>query len=172
MNKGSQTYSTEAFAGIFKKYWGKVYAICYQYTRDEDVAKDMVQNIFITLWERGQALPNEESLEKYLSRAAKYQVFKKNRDRRSDLVDALDDKHDDVGSLEHNDPHQRYIYRELAVKLEQQVALLNEPAKTIFMLNHYDALSYKEIAARMGIAVKTVEYHLTRAKKIIRANIR
>ncbi|WP_460687246.1 RNA polymerase sigma factor [Niabella aquatica] len=171
MNKRAQTYSAEAFAGIFKKYWGKVYAICYQYTRDADVAKDMVQNIFITLWERGQVLQDEESLEKYLSRAAKYQVFKKNRDSRSDLVDALDGRYDEVSGLEDNDPHQRYIYRELAVKLDQQIALLNEPAKTIFMLSHYDALSYKEIAARMGIAVKTVEYHLTRAKKIIRANI-
>ncbi len=163
-------YIYEDFNALFKKYWGKLYAICYRYTQDTEDAKDLVQNIFITLWQKETPLKEELSLEHYLTRAAKYQVFKYLRDRKL-FIETSPDEITELPDVSYN-PYQRSVYRELSSNLEQQITLLHEPAKTIFRMSRLESLSHKEIAARLGIAIKTVEYHLAKAKKNIRRNFR
>lgn len=144
-----------------------MYAICFRYTQDADASKDMVQNIFITLWERDSAIPDEEGLQKYLSKAARYQILKRNRTPDFFHLEKLDETLPGSKGIEHENPHQYTVYREMRTKIENEIALLKEPAKSVFILSYFHALSHKEIALRLGIAVKTVEYHLTRAKKFI-----
>ncbi|MCW3467022.1 sigma-70 family RNA polymerase sigma factor [Chitinophaga nivalis] len=161
-------YSHEEFTLIFKRYWAMVYAICFRYTQDADTAKDMVQNIFVTLWERKMALRDAVSLEKYLSKAAKYQVFKHARDRKDAMSEQLGITAADISDEAYNTPHDHYVYHEMRDQLEKKIAFLKEPARSIFVMSRYESLTHKEIALRMGIAVKTVEYHLTKALKYIR----
>ncbi|WEK35571.1 MAG: sigma-70 family RNA polymerase sigma factor [Candidatus Pseudobacter hemicellulosilyticus] len=167
MRRDDYKYTPEEFSDLFKKYWGTVYTICYRYVQDADMAKDMVQNIFITLWERDHALRDPFILEKYLTKAAKYQVFKHARDSRSRAMERVDDLDETPADAIYN-PHQNYLYQELTNQLQKQVALLHEPARTIFRMSRYEALSHKEIAGRMGIAIKTVEYHLSKSLRILR----
>lgn len=169
MANDMQKYTQDEFSELFLKYWGKIYTICYRYTSDADTAKDMVQNIFITLWERDLPIRDNTSLEKYLTKAAKYQVFKNARNIKINTTESLD-KLDNYAIDNVYSPHQQYIFRELSTELDKQVSLLKEPARTIFRLSRYESLSHKEIAIRLGIAVKTVEYHLTRSIRFLRNN--
>ncbi len=163
-------YTYQEFDVLFRKYWEKIYSICYRYMWDKDAAKDMVQNIFITLWQKKEAVRNEQSLEKYLTKAVKYQVFKRLRYQKKVILGS-DDLMPDMESRYPN-PYQHCIYRELVGEIENEISKLQEPAKTIFRMSRYDVLSHREIAQQLGLAVKTVEYHLTRSRWIIRQKIK
>ena len=62
------------FEAVYNLYWKKLYSICYKSIEDPDIAKDLVQDIFISLWERQEELIINDSLERYLVKAAKFKV--------------------------------------------------------------------------------------------------
>lgn len=167
MDRDENSYSEKEFSDIFNKYWSQLYALAYKYTGDTDLSKTIVQNIFLTLWRREVPLRNEIEIQKYLTRAVKYQVFKSFSNGNKVLAIPLEDVSENE-THSADDPHQCYIGRESKNHIENIIAELNEPTRTIFRMSRYDLLTHKEIAARIGVSVKTVEYHITKSLHFIR----
>lgn len=161
----------EAFKKLFDNYWNGVYQLCVRYCKEESVAKDLTQNIFLSIWERKVTFEDIKSAEQYLSRSAKYQVLNYLRNQKDNIpTNENSGNHNFTETYRYN-PESVYINNELSKKIDSEVNTLPEPAKTIFLLSRQQTLTYTQIASQMGISIKTVEKHMTRALRNLRAVI-
>ncbi|GAA4778848.1 hypothetical protein GCM10023231_01800 [Olivibacter ginsenosidimutans] len=170
METGQWTFQKIAsFKRLFQFYWERVFAHCLFYSKDLNTSKDLTQNIFLDLWERGKEFPDQESLEKYLSRCAKYQVLNyfhyQNTTQRCPIED-IPEQPD-----YRNNPEYLFQYKQLAENLERLIDSLREPCRTVFCMSRKQNLSHKAISNQMGISISTVEYHMSNALRYLRKQL-
>lgn len=155
-----------AFTELFNRYWKKLLAISYTYTKDRSSAEEIVQEVFIGLWNRKDQL-NIKTLEPYLATAVKFSVFKSihQQKRREEL--AMLNYQTELVALDEEKIHAKFLQEYIDGIVEQ----LPEKCRLVFKYSRNDGLSIPEIAAEMDIAEKTVEAHLTKALKTIKKDL-
>jgi len=161
----------EAFNTLFNTHWNDVYHLCTNYCRDKDVAKDLTQTIFLSIWERNIELPDPHDASAYLFKAAKFQVLNYIRNQKNTI-----DVHDRVIEntlIDANryNPEMLLISTETGESISVKIEELGEPTRSIFLMSREERLTYVQIAGKMDIAVKTVEKHMTRALRQLRGQL-
>ena len=141
----------------------------YNILKDRDLVKDILQDVFVSLYTRRHELPTDLNIVGYLTNAVKYKVSTHLRDQLS-----RDTHH--VAILQHEQQtafSQSYPYeqRELQHRIRESIDTLPEKCRQAFMLNHYGSMSYKDVAQEMGISVKTVEKHIGKALQVLRREL-
>ena len=170
MDQTTQYIDLESFENLFQSYGPKVYAVCMYHIRDRETARDLVQDIFKSLWERKDDIQIHCSIEHYLLRCAKLKVleyFRKETTRRKNMqLVYIDFREEDDCTLS------RIEMKDLLGHTREELQLM--PAKTnkIFFLSREQGLTNKEIAADIQSSEKTVEYHIKKASEFIAANSR
>lgn len=158
----------EAFSVIFKKYYGKVRLFILSMLKDEAATQDLVQDVFVKLWDKRRRLAGIRSLDDYLfiiSRNTAIDYFKKAFRKKDIPMDLVDDalmariSSDMSGSIEANS--------ELS-QIRRAVMALPEKRRCIYIMSKIDGMSNEDIAAAMGITKKTVENQLYLAKSEIK----
>ncbi len=145
------------FEEIFHQYYSPLCNYAAKIVGDESMSEDIVQNLFIQLWENNK-LSEAKSVEHFLLRATKYKCIDYIRTKKVKNEIALDNYSDVadtfISELTEDDVEPMFHY--FAAKL---------PPKTreVFLLSRKSGLTYKEIAAELGISVKTVENQMGRA---------
>lgn len=155
-----------AFTTLFNRYWKKLLAISYNYTRDRSAAEEIVQEVFIGLWNRKNEL-DIKALEPYLATAVKFSVFKSlhQQKRREEL--ALQNYQVEHISLDEEKIQAKFLQEYIDGIVEQ----LPEKCKLVFKLSRMEGMSIPEISKELGIAEKTTEAHLTKALKTIKRDL-
>jgi RNA polymerase sigma-70 factor (ECF subfamily) len=163
MQKGKEA----AFKEIYHRYWEKLVATGYYYTKNKESAEEIVNDVLMSLWNKRED-PQIRSLPAYLGTAVKYAVFKaitRNK-RRQELLEGQLRAESDQGTEEKLDA------RFLKDFLEGVIETLPEKAKLVFKYSREEQLSVFEIANKMELSPKSVEYHMTKALKTLREYIR
>jgi RNA polymerase sigma-70 factor (family 1) len=163
MQKGKEL----AFKEIYHRYWEKLVIAGYYYTKNKEVSEEIVNDVLIGLWKKREELAIR-SLPAYLGTAVKYAVFKaivRNK-RRQDI---LKEQH---GSESDYATEEKLEARFLKDFLEGVVEQLPEKTKLVFKYSREDQLSVSEIAGKLQLSPKAVEYHMTKALKTLREYIR
>lgn len=156
-----------AFAEIYRRYWDKLLAIAYKHTQDKSAAEELVQDVFISLWDRRGEV-EIKSLNNYLAVAIKFAVFKYiSRTRRHAEIERI---HYNSGNA--NFDEEQINARFLKEYIDGVVELLPEKCRLVFRYSREEYKSNAEIAAQMSISEKAVEAHITRAIKTLRANLK
>lgn len=155
-----------AFNAIYHRHWQGLYQSAFNILRDNDMVMDILQEVFIWLWEHRSAL-QILSLKSYLHSAVKYKVANcirhgKIRQTFFDEVQRAELSYTMDETLE---------FKELKAIVEQFTANLPERCKEVFTLSRMDFFTNKEIAARLGISEKTVENQITIALKKLRLSL-
>ena len=158
------------FVGFFNLHWAKVYSLALTMCANEAVAKDICQDIFLSIWTRSIIFENDLEATKYLARSTKYQILNHFRNKKN-VEEISDLNYSDITEIRRYNPESILLNKELALQLEMMIAKLEEPSKSIFMLSREQNLTYKQIADEMGIAVKTVEKHISRALKELKSSL-
>ena len=131
------------YNALVKTWWNKLFRIAYAKTADRDQAHDMVQEVFLSVWEKWDAVPQGEDVEFYLLHALRYKVlnyyrssgrYKIQLQQLDELLNQISDK-----AEEHHYADQRLILAENAV------ALLPPSLKRVFTLRIQDGYSYDKI---------------------------
>lgn len=153
----------EAFVEIYNRYWDKLLAIGYNHARNKETAEEIVQDVFMSLWNRRQSAEIDR-LAAWLATAVKFAVFKSlaRENRRKTLL---------AGQLAEmpTSPDEAIIEAKfLKEYLDGVVAGLPEKCRLVFTYSREHQLSTKEIADTLQLSHKTVESHLTKALKTIR----
>lgn len=156
----------KAFNTIYEKYWKRLYLYAYKIFEDQVVCEDIVQEVFVKLWQRADS-KQIDHLEAYLLRAVKYQARNaiRNLKKTTDLEEVFAHLPDELAAdllLEG---------KETAMIIEKSVNALPERCQVVFQLSRGGQLSNKEIARQLNISVRTVEAHLFKALKSIKKNI-
>jgi RNA polymerase sigma-70 factor (family 1) len=154
---------TAAFTEAYNRYWEQLLALGYYYTHHKQAAEDIVHEVFTSLWARRAELPIQ-SLKAYLATAVKFAVFKAiARDkRRRELQQGL------YAPAYTTEVEEKLDARFLQDYLHGMVEQLPDKARLVFTYSRAEELSVKEIATKMELSPKAVEYHLTKALRALK----
>ncbi len=152
---------------IYRKYWEGLFFYSYHLLKDKHACEDVIQDLFVRLWENREQLDVRLSLKAYLYASCRYALYKLIRKEqvREDIFDAIYERlHTETayGSLEH---------KELVQQINMIVNGLPPKCREVYELSRKENLSYKEIGERLGISVKTVENHINRALKELKQSL-
>jgi RNA polymerase sigma-70 factor (ECF subfamily) len=155
-----------ALREIFCRYNGRLFKMAVSVLKDEAVAKDLVQELFIDLWRRRKS-SHIRNLSNYLSRAIKFQVLKQLRDNK------IEDHHVKLAAnLQFANQTEDSLNREeLETLLRKAVDELPARCREIFIRSRFENLSHKEIALQLGISTKTVETQISKALQFLRDRV-
>lgn len=145
----------EAFMKLVAAYQQKVFILAYSMVRDREDALDLVQEVFLRLYEKIQSYRAGESFQAWLMQIARnlsIDFLRRRKTRKNDSLDGLDLDRADLAT-ECEDPG-RFQTGEL---IHRAVLALPEKQRLVFILHHFDELKYEEIADRLGIALGTVK---------------
>jgi len=157
-----------AFNEIYKRFQGLLYVYASRITREENEAEDIVQEIFIYLWDKRSTLALD-NLSAWLYQAVRYRFF--------DRLDRLKVRTHHRTSLQsfldqgNYNPDEYVRERELVQQIEKGIAALPVKMQEIFTLSRKEQLSHKEIAARLNLSEKTVKNQVHNALRILKTRI-
>ncbi len=157
-----------AFKELYNRYWSFLLDTAYKSLQSRSKAEDMVQEIFISLYQRRKTIELEVSLKAYLCKALKFKVL---NEVRSKTVRDTYQKTVFFGTYCKNDFAIHYETKELKKVIDQSVNRLPEKCKQAFLLSREENLSYKDISGELDISVSTVEKHISKALKFIKGNL-
>lgn len=156
-----------AFELLYRRYFSKLYGAVYKRLQSRPQTEEVIQELFVSLWERRAQL-NVEHVSAYLFSSAKYLViarFKQN---------SLLEKYQSGGVNPHSDQNfteQAVAFDELNEAYAQALLQLPKRCREVFMLSR-SGLSQREISERLDISEKTVESQISKAVRILRQLLR
>lgn len=152
------------FTILFNRYKKKIYNYLLRMTSDTMLVEDMVQNVFLKLYENLGSIRNKEGVNFWLITTARNELYshfrkakRKSEDHRED-IDEIDAE--EPVSLEYE-----FDMRELKNMIMKELDTLPEEQKEIFILKEYSGLNYKEIADVMNIDVELVKSRLYKTRQ-------
>jgi len=151
------------FQHLYNTYSEELYLLAYRWVKDSGLAKDLVHNLFLHLWEKGDQITITGQVNHYLYRAITNRSINELK-RRSRQVseDALLFLSDNSSFYETAD----YIL--LQKELLQHLQGLPPRCREIFLLSRIHGLEPAEIAGKLGITINTVYFQLSVALKTLR----
>ncbi len=158
----------KAFEELYNRYWLFLLDSACKALQSRDKAQDIVQEIFISLYQRRQSIELLVSLKAYLCKALKFKIL---NEFRSQLVRQIYQKSLFYSSTCKNDYASAFETKELEQAIDRSVCLLPEKCKKAFLLSRQQKLSYKDISGELDISVSTVEKHIIKALKFIKHNL-
>jgi len=158
----------KTFEDVYNRYWEKVYAVCYNNIREVEVAKEMVQDIFKSLWERKAEL-QLENVEHYLIRSAKFKTFEFIRNKTS--RQKIDEFNYQGCVNSSNCTEEQVLFNNLKKNVDLLVDTLPCQCKRVYKMSREDGLSNKEIAEQLVISERAVEYHITKAMTMLKLKL-
>jgi len=158
-----------AFTEIYKRFSGLLYSYAFKLTGDTDTAKDLVQELFISLWDKREKTELLTSLSSYLYSAVRYKFLKLIAHQKIKSAYAerfLNILEQGSWAIDH------YITdKELAAEVEKLVSSLPKKQARIFALSRLEYRSHEEIAQEMELSEKTVKNIMSQAVKNLRLKI-
>ena len=165
-----QKGDVEAFDLIYEKYSGKLYAFGLKYLKSTAEAEELVQSVFLKLWENYKILKKELSFKSYLFTIAYNDIcklFRKRNYRQKFIDDSLYENSQFSSEIEEG-----IDYHSVLEQVELIVNKLPEKQKTIFLKSRKEGKSTKEIAEEVGLSPGTVDNYISESLKFIRSRLR
>ncbi|MEK6481303.1 RNA polymerase sigma-70 factor [Catalinimonas sp. 4WD22] len=155
-----------AFKKVYDLYYSKLFFYCLQFVKSEDLARELLQDVFVKLWTRRENINPELSLNAYLYTITRNHTldFLKNAARDQQLKEEI------IYSVAttHNQVEDQMSYAEYIALANQVIQKLPAQRKLIFQLSRHDGMSYEEIATTLSISKNTVKVQMLRALNTIR----
>jgi RNA polymerase sigma-70 factor, Bacteroides expansion family 1 len=158
-----------SFAQLYALYSPRMYGFLLKLTKREETAREILQEVFIRLWERRGTLDPDRSFRSYIFRIAENCVV--DFFRKAALDKKLGKQLMDQASERYQHIEEQIYEREKTAILNQAINLLPPQRKRVFELCKFEGKSYKEVSLLMGISVSTISDHLLKATRAIRQHI-
>ena len=158
--------TTQEFKQLFDQYFDAIRSYIYYRSGDADLSTDIVQDIFLRLWEKQIVYREKENVgllykmagDEFVSRYRRKQV-------EMNYIKSLSFKLHDVS------PEEEMQYKELQQRYEDALSNLTEKQRVVFLMSRMDGLKYYEIANRLGIGVKAVEKRMKHALEFLKLKL-
>lgn len=153
--------SKDTFHLLFDRFGPKIYAFALSYLKNESDAEELLQEVFLKLWEVRATLDCSKNLKSFLFKICINLIYDLFRRKNIEQVYLTHSSHQ-IHSSE-NDTWQEIIYNDMYGKLQQLIAMMPEQRQRIFRLSKEEGLSNDEIASQLNLSKRTVENQLYRA---------
>ncbi|WEK19023.1 MAG: RNA polymerase sigma-70 factor [Candidatus Pedobacter colombiensis] len=157
----------DAFTNFYLDNFRKLILVSDKYVQSIPVAEELVQDIFLRIWEDQEALLEIKSVKAYLYRSVvNSSINYINRQR------SIEKHHLQIsGNISSEDIDLQDTHNELIVLLYDEIARLPEKCQRVFKMSRLEGMKYRDIANQLGISEKTVENHMGNALKTLRYRI-
>jgi RNA polymerase sigma-70 factor (family 1) len=159
-----------AFDRIYELYCHKLFSFVFKILKNEAEADDIVQEVFVKIWESRDKLEDYKLLNSYIFTIAY-----------NNSIDLIRKRINNTRYLEHLKNSaiinvtptiiSQIEFNELNIQAEKLIANLPERQKQVYLLHREEGLTYPEIAEKLGISKNTVENHMVKALKYLRRNM-
>ncbi|MBL1410591.1 RNA polymerase sigma factor [Sphingobacterium faecale] len=159
----------EAFNLVFEKYWEGLYRVACRKVNDNEIAKDVVQEVFIAFWDFLPRLSLCDKIEGYLYSVLRNQIFKlyeKDEVRLRYAMNYVKEEH----ALEES-PQEKFLNRELEGVVHEEIQRMPERMQLIYQLKSKEGYTVKRIAEELGLSEQTVKNQLYNANERLRQRI-
>lgn len=153
------------FEQVFKDHWELMYQSAYRKIPDQNVVEDILQEIFIDIWQRRESLDIKMSIKGYLMTAVKYQVMKHFDSIEKNKVIA-------ISELPEIYEEEVLEFDELFEQIEMAMDALPPKSKLIFKLSRIEGYSVEEIASKLNLSQQTVHNQISKSLKIMRGELK
>ena len=154
-----------AFEQLFRHYGQALVHFAHNYVHDLSIAENLVQDVFVTVWEKRATLNPDRSIKSYLYTATKNRALKH---LRHEKVKRKSREKIDLYSVTPSTPEDLLSHDETAASIGRAIETLPEKCRLIFKMNRFDHLTYAEIAEILELSIKTVETQMGRALHALR----
>lgn len=157
------------FESLFRNHYQPLCRYATTLINDPDEAEEIVQQVFIQIWERREALEINLSIQAYLYKAVRNSSLNKIKHGKVRRLYA-----EEVTALtSQSEPASEMTFQnELQKQIHSAIESLPEQCRIIFKLSRFEELKYAEIAEHLSISVKTVENQMGKALKIMREQLK
>jgi len=154
----------DAFRQLYDQYWNQVYTTALAYLKSPEWAGDIVQDIFLKLWQKRDKFSTVDNFAGWFFFLARNTILDALR-KKLDSGAEPDPRYEDKLSVS---PEQSVMLKEAMELIARAVENFPPQQKLIFKLSREEGLSHEEIAGRLGIDKRTVSNHLTKALSKLR----
>lgn len=158
--------NTEAFDKLYYRHFAQLARFAFKKLQDNDLSEEVVQDVFVELWKKKATLDTDGELQALLYAILRNKVLHELRAR------MIQNKHlESYGNTllnQHTHNAESIDEETVRIKITAVIEGLSPQCRQAFTLSRFEHLSYKEIAARMGISVNTVEKHVGKALATLR----
>ena len=174
----------QAFEKLFFTHYESLFHFSCSICENREVARDVLQDVFFSFWQRRKSIRLEGSLKSYLFRAVKNRTFDQLRKRKSRQNFRNNRKRDRSQEVKIRQQHEIHegtdpgadftidFRKQLVQEIWDNVEKMPPQRRRVFLLYRKHGLNYKEIAYVLGISEKSVENHLARALAELRTKLK
>lgn len=162
-----------AFTQLYNLYWGQVYNFSRLYISSVEDCKEVVQQVFVKVWEARALIREKENFKGFLfviTRNIVFNLSKKSFNEsfyKMSVLSAFSNP-EELGSCE---AEEQLMASQLNDYINQLIDMLPARQKEVFVLSRRHHLTYKEISLRLDISEKTVEQHIYKVLKFLKKNL-
>ena len=170
-DKGGTTagYDDHAFEQLFKAHFKALHSYASMMLYQDSHAEEIVQNMFVKLWEKRELLNVQISVKAYLYKCVHNDCLNYMKHIK------IKAKYQDRAAFTMNDQTEntsdKLVLGELQDRLQHALNELPEQCRTIFQMSRFEELKYREIADELGLSIKTVENQMGKALRILRVKL-
>jgi len=162
------TGDEKAYEAIYQRYWRSLFSIAVWKTNNQIAAEELVQELFVKLWENRQKTLIENP-EAYLKTALRYGVISFIKARIANAQIELGEASEQAADLRADTG---VGLEELSAALESALALLPEKTRLVFQMSRFEQRTTSEIARQLGLSDRAVEYHITQSLRLLRFQLK
>ena len=158
-----------AFSILFARYYGDVMNYCATFIPDRNECEDIVQNIFMGIWEKRNLFSIRVPFKSYLLMSARHDCFdaiKHEKIVKQHVVEVLDTPEAANWDIDHY-----LLHSELESKIKVLLQLYEPRAVEIFKMSRFENIKYDEIAEKLNISRRTVEVKVANVLKYLREHL-
>lgn len=178
MSQSNHLHTMDTFTRFFQENQDKFLSFAYSYIRNKTEAEDILMESMIALWENRDKWENDSNLQALLltiikNRALNYLAHEQVRLRAEDDINTHRQRELNlrISTLEACEPD-TIFNTEIQHIVRKALTKMPEQSRDIFILSRYQNTPNKMIAEKLGISIKSVEFHITKALKILRTELK
>ncbi len=155
---------------LFNYYYPRLYRFSKSFLKREEGLDDILQEVFIKIWENRKKIKNAETFNAYIFTISKNLLLNELRSRLND--------HKAREKLFRKSVSEEFLlsgevdYKELRIRVNEIMAHLPENHREYFLMSRGEGVSNRKIAEKMGVSEKTVEYHISQAIKFMKEKLK
>jgi RNA polymerase sigma-70 factor (ECF subfamily) len=166
--KGIRSNDPAAFASLFRKYYEQLFYFALRFLKDSQTAENIVQDVFVKLWEKREEWHVQSSVKAYLYTAVKNRSLNYIKREKSmvSVEEVSVNQMDEIPS-----PEESLIENEIMEAVQGAIEKLPQQCRCVYQMKRYDGMTYSEIAEILNVSINTVKTQMKRALKSLHKNL-